>query len=420
MPTVRTGRPRVVSPFDGLAWWPSADECFLAPVTAAEVRALKATLKALPVGSTVPCRGRDYDGAAYGNDGENGEHGLTEWDLGVLVKHRGDALFFLYESGDCERFHIDAINFRTLVHPAAAVAAGDGGCGGNSGGGDQRPAGAAATANPTAASPLATACNNEELAEFSYVIANRGSSGVADAADASDAGGAAAGVTNVANVVVIAHGFSEEVGPNYALVRTLEATARRVGWRPIVPDFRSTYALPGRTARRRARARIVRRVLENLPAGCERVALVGHSQGGAACAVALEWGSGTAAGVAERANVCALLMLGSESPLQLDGMRAAPRLSSRSALHDHGAGCQPITIVHAEGDKVIAARHLRRVAQQWGAGYVELRSNVEFGAKDGWGDCIHHDFLAKDLMHAAVRALRAVLAAAAASPGRSG
>ena len=31
-------------------------------------------------------------------------------------------------------------------------------------------------------------------------------------------------------VVLISHGWSEEDGPNYPLIRTLEASARRQGW----------------------------------------------------------------------------------------------------------------------------------------------------------------------------------------------
>merc|ERR1712046_185077 len=45
-------------------------------------------------------------------------------------------------------------------------------------------------------------------------------------------------------VVVLAHGFSEEDGPNYALIRTLENLARRQGWRVAVPDFRPNYRYP--------------------------------------------------------------------------------------------------------------------------------------------------------------------------------
>ena len=98
------------------------------------------------------------------------------------MKHGGSGaspnqphLFFLYESGDVERFAINALNLRDLVHVAAAGQA-DGGAA----------AGAAAEKR----------------------------------ADKDESKG----------VVVIAHGWSEADGPNYPLIRTLEAQARRCGW----------------------------------------------------------------------------------------------------------------------------------------------------------------------------------------------
>lgn len=42
-------------------------------------------------------------------------------------------------------------------------------------------------------------------------------------------------------VVVLSHGFSDEVGPNYALVQCLAGFLRANGYRVIVPDYRPRY-----------------------------------------------------------------------------------------------------------------------------------------------------------------------------------
>mmetsp|Transcript_19926 Transcript_19926/g.46538 ORF Transcript_19926/g.46538 Transcript_19926/m.46538 type:complete len:94 (-) Transcript_19926:193-474(-) len=57
-----------------------------------------------------------------------------------------------------------------------------------------------------------------------------------------------------------------------------------------------------------------------------------------------------------------------------------------------------IMIAHSDGDMVISASELKRVAEVWNAPYVSLRSAVSPGERGCWGDDIHHDFLARDLI----------------------
>jgi hypothetical protein len=42
-------------------------------------------------------------------------------------------------------------------------------------------------------------------------------------------------------VVIISHGWSERIGPNYPLIRTLENVGRQKGWKVVIPDFRRSY-----------------------------------------------------------------------------------------------------------------------------------------------------------------------------------
>jgi len=183
-------------------------------------------------------------------------------------------------------------------------------------------------------------------------------------------------------VVVISHGWSQECGPAYPLIRTLEGVARRKGWRTVVPDFRPSYKF----GHDRGRSERVRQIYEELlclnprPAG---VALVGHSQGGAASSLA------ATPRVVDSIPVKGLLLLGSENPLSLDGMNWVPTPPVRG-------------IVHAAGDHVISCSELRSVAQRWGFPFHQVESEVQGGKKDCWGDDIHHDFLARDLMNSVV------------------
>ena len=145
-----------------------------------------------------------------------------------------------------------------------------------------------------------------------------------------------------------------------------------------MPDFRATYAY----GTQRGRSERVKAIYEELLCSArtaERVALVGHSQGGAASAHAC------VDRVVAAANVKGLLMLGSENPCTMDGMDWRPCV-------------RHLQLVHAVGDAVIGLGDIRRVAARWDAPLVELTSNVKHGSVDCWGDDVHHDFLAKDLM----------------------
>eukprot|EP00658_Telonema_sp_P-2_P064676 TRINITY_DN5383_c0_g1_i1.p1 TRINITY_DN5383_c0_g1~~TRINITY_DN5383_c0_g1_i1.p1 ORF type:complete len:341 (+),score=59.47 TRINITY_DN5383_c0_g1_i1:198-1220(+) len=259
---------------------------------------------------------------------------LTKWDYGYLVK-RGSRLFFLYESGDMENFRIDWINFSELVH-------------------------------------LARRRHPESMPSPPESLGPTG------------------------NVVLLAHGFSEEDGPNYALIRTLEHAAEQLGWRAIVPDFRGTYAY-GSARGRSERVRAIYEELLCLEPPAKRVVLVGHSQGGAAAAHACT------DRVVSAQRVRGLMMLGSESPMSHDGMDWTPQ-------------CEQIHIVHALGDNVIGVDELRRCAAAWQAQMTELESTVPKGAADCWGDDINHDFLAKDLMVRVVELFRDCLLYTSPSP----
>lgn len=323
---------RFVDPCNALEWWPGPRDEFFEP-GAAGAPPLRRRLHAAADGAVLPCRGRDrfHDHRAAPGTGACTaacREAHTEWDYGVLVK-RGARLYFLYESGDVEDFLIDAVDFERLVHPALARAGAPGGAAPPRGGGD--PCG----------------------------------------------------------VVVLAHGWSEEVGPNYPLVRTLEHVARRRGWRVVVPDFRETYRY-GAVRGRAERVRVLYEELLCLRPAARPVVFVGHSQGGAAAAHACT------PRVCDALDVRGLLMLGSENPLSMDGMDWRPPVPH-------------LRIVHAAGDRVIYASDIRRVAERWRVPLTELASSVEAGATDADGDDIHHEFLARDLMLGVVGIASALL-----------
>lgn len=251
-----------------------------------------------------------------GRDFETALSSLGEWDYGVARKS-GNRLFFLYETGDIESLPIRAINYETLIHFCATK---------------------------TAATNLTS---HPKLPD-------------------------------VNRVVLINHGWSPKVGPDYALIRSLESVAVKLGWKAVVPDFRPSY----RYGETRGRAERIRQIYEELlclEPKPETVVLVGHSQGGACSSLACT------NRVVQSANIKGLMLLGSESPLTLDAMNWVPMV-------------EHCGIVHATKDNVIDISEMRRVAKKWGLMLMELDSNVEKGAQDCWGDDIHHDFLAKDLL----------------------
>lgn len=239
---------------------------------------------------------------------------------------RASRLFFMYESGDMESFNMYGVDLLDLVNIAA---------------------------RPVATSPMSA------LAQPSN------------------------------NVVLISHGWSMEDGPNYPLVRTLETVAQRAGWRTVVPDFRATYEF-GTARGRSERVRTIYEELLCLEPRPDRVALVGHSQGGAASAHACK------DRVVEAMNIKGLLMVGSENPMSMDGMGWIPAVPLKQ-------------MVHAVGDKIISLSDIKRCAIAWDAQLYELESNVEAGAMDCWGDDVNHDFLAKDLIQSVTQIFREFL-----------
>lgn len=240
-----------------------------------------------------------------------------DWDYGYCTK-LGCRLYFHYCSGDMESFRISYVNFRKLVQ-------------------------------------LALRSPDQQIVPVLDM-----------------------GPQHVRGVIIIAHGWSPDGGPNYPLIRKLEAQAKFRGWGVTVPDFRPAYE-HSKTRSRAERVVILYEELLCMQPPPPFVAFVGHSQGGAAAAYACTdrlcaaW------------DVRGLLMIGSENPLSLDNMDWRPKVPN---LH----------ILHATGDNVIPCESLRRCAEQWGCQFTELSSSIPEGAKDRWGDDINHDFLAPDLI----------------------
>ena len=199
------------------------------------------------------------------------------------------------------------------------------------------------------------------------------------------------------------------------MVRTLEHVARESGWTVVMPDFRETYrprvldeyeelqtangtvtqpkADPkGSEAGRRERVRIVLDVLASLPEGPLTVVMAGHSQGGAAAALACTPRMVTAM------DIKGLFMLSSESPVVRDGMAWTPTVPH-------------IRLVHSVGDALIKIQEMEPTAAAWGVPLVRLESACSAGAHDCEGDDINHDCLAKDLIHAACDEFQTLLSA---------
>jgi len=61
-----------------------------------------------------------------------------------------------------------------------------------------------------------------------------------------------------------------------------------------------------------------------------------------------------------------------------------------------------IQFIHAEGDFVVGLGENEWLANTWGVPLHKLTSIVENGKTDPMGDDIHHDFMAKDLLHEVV------------------
>eukprot|EP00009_Paramoeba_aestuarina_P015538 CAMPEP_0201532824 /NCGR_PEP_ID=MMETSP0161_2-20130828/51416_1 /ASSEMBLY_ACC=CAM_ASM_000251 /TAXON_ID=180227 /ORGANISM="Neoparamoeba aestuarina, Strain SoJaBio B1-5/56/2" /LENGTH=202 /DNA_ID=CAMNT_0047936455 /DNA_START=84 /DNA_END=692 /DNA_ORIENTATION=+ len=155
-------------------------------------------------------------------------------------------------------------------------------------------------------------------------------------------------------------------------------TARQCGWHVIVPDFTPSYRYGSRRGRSE-RVKIIYQHLLCLETKPDVVVFAGHSQGGAASSLASE------SNVVQSCNITGLFLMGSESPLSLDGMGWVPVVPH-------------IQILHAKNDKVIPVHDMQRVAERWECEFIEMNSVTQSFAQSWEGDDICHDFLAKDLV----------------------
>lgn len=230
-------------------------------------------------------------------------------------------MFFLWGSGRTERFAIDIINFEDLVHFVDPN-------------------------KPRATdSPLLSAPSKPSLP---------------------------------GHVLILSHGWSPTVGPNYPIIRTLTWLAENAGWQVIVPNFIPSYKM-GSLRGRAERVNLVYQEMLCLPEKPVRLVMCGHSQGGCVAALACT------DRVVEANNIHGLLMIGSESPLEMDGMNWVPRVPH-------------IKVIHAQNDAVISPNMIKQVAERWHVPLVMLDSKVEIGSPHYNDDDIGHDFLAKDLV----------------------
>jgi pimeloyl-ACP methyl ester carboxylesterase len=214
------------------------------------------------------------------------------------------------------------------------------------------------------------------------------------------------GTTDPSKVVLLAHGFSDAVGPGYPLMCVLRHMIRRKGWSVVVPDFRGTYAF----GPARGRSERVRTILEDLialhgrPPAVNTVLLVGHSQGGAACAQACT------EKVVIGAKIRGLAMLGSESPVEMlpppymmgipDAEHDAQEPAQRVVVHidKPPLAAENILLVHSARDAVVHHEQIRQLAQAWGVPYIHLESPARADYYCSWSDDVQHDFIACDLL----------------------
>src|SRR3990167_1094363 len=251
-----------------------------------------------------------------------GEDTFTDWEHGVAIKN-DSRLFFLYDNGKIESFLIDGINFYQLVH----------------------------FVKPRIKR------NSDEVINVDHK-----------------------------KVVILSHGWSYELGPDYPLIRTLQTIGMKLGWHVVVPDFRPSYEF-GSQRGRAERVKLLFEEILSLAVKPDVIVLVGHSQGGAASSLAC------VPRVVENWNIKGLLLYGSECPLSFDAMNWIPPV--------------PLgLIVHTKGDKVISIGEMEETAKRWNFKFLALESTVGAGERDCWGDDINHDFTAKDLMCEAVDIFR--------------
>jgi predicted esterase len=220
-------------------------------------------------------------------------------------------------------------------------------------------------------------------------------------------------------VVVLCHGFSEAMGPNYALIQCIFVFLRQRGITVLLPDFRPSYKF-GAARGRSERARIIAEtIIEHIGSTVDssqrsQLVLIGHSQGGAACAQAC-----ANPRVIRAAQICGLVMLGSESPIErvtqehrnplLEDEVSSERVPScgtkepelvfheRPQLPSH-----QVLIVHAKSDRVISWKQMEQLAARWSVPFVLLdgksTADTFLGQTVQWADDVQHDFISLDLL----------------------
>ena len=317
------------------------EDAFFEPRTHGEVAAVYELLEAVAAngGGVLPCRGRDYvvTPRVWGDAADT-----TPWDFGccTIAPSSAPVAFFIW-SDKVESFAVRGLDLRRLVHFVLP-----------------RP---------------------EQLQRSLDMAADDMGEG--------------------ANVVLISHGYSPKRGPDYALIRTLEHVSWQRGWRPRVLCFLDTYAYgPARGRSERVRMILEELLCEVQPRRPARVALVGHSQGGAASSVACT------DRVAHAARVAGLMLIGSESPRSVrDGQKWKPKVLAR--------------LLHAVDDEVVAFAELERLAQYWGTPIIAARGGVR--GTDAYDDDVNHDFLSKELLQTAVDSFSRFLRDCARAPDES-
>lgn len=195
-----------------LASFAKVDDVFFEPKKYSEIEAVYAFLEKLSNGSVLPCRGRDVVRPKTGGSEVFGASELSPFDYGCATLNEG-RVFFIW-SDKVESFQIRQLDIRKLVHFVLV-----------------RP--------------------SEDLQK---------SIGLMD--------------VPWQNVCVISHGYSPERGPQYALIRSLEKCALRMGWKPVVCCFLDSYRF-GASRGRSERVKMIYEELLCLPQKPERVAFVG-------------------------------------------------------------------------------------------------------------------------------------------------
>jgi predicted alpha/beta hydrolase family esterase len=204
-------------------------------------------------------------------------------------------------------------------------------------------------------------------------------------------------------LLVACHGYSPENGPSYAFFSALVSMISKLkGWSIAVPDFRTSYAF-GAARGRSERLRLIQEeilvqvaAMGSLPSS---VVLVGHSQGGAACAQLC-----CSDRLVEALKIGGLVMLGSESP-----MERLPPPEGLSELDDgdiiiHATRPSRLTpdnihIIHSRRDQVVGEHVVQSLAAAWGVRCRVLKSDVlpdNTGCE--WAADVQHDFIALDLL----------------------